>query len=64
MDLGVGALLNVGEVHKHHADFASILIQLMVANRALELRSDPRYVTLSSAQVTRNSAAFLLWMAA
>ena len=64
MDLGVGALQNVGEVHKHQTDIATILIHVMVAYRALELRSDPRYVTLSSAQVTRNSAAFLLWMTA
>ena len=60
MDLGVGALQNVGEVQNCHTEIATILPQLMVAESALDLGPDPRYVTLTSAQVTRNSAAFLL----
>ena len=51
MDLGVGALQNVGEVQNCHTEIATILPQLMVADRALDLRAYPRSVTLTSVQV-------------
>jgi len=50
LDLGLHALQHVKEVHKHQSDNATILPQLMVAHRALDLRAYPRHVTLTSAQ--------------
>ena len=51
MDLGLCAPQHVKEVHKQQSDNATILPQLMVAHRALDLRAYPRHVTLTSAQV-------------
>ena len=51
MDIGLHAPQYVREVHKQQADNATILPQLMVADRALDLRAYPRSVTLTSVQV-------------
>jgi len=51
MDIGLHAPQYVKEVHKQQADNATILPQLMVADRALDLRAHPVHVTPKSAKV-------------